>query len=195
MARVTEPMKMERIKNATMEIMAEAGYGGLSIAKISKKAGVSSGYLYLHYSGKEELVLDIIDANLHLVRDRILYANNAQVQTVYDFLYNIIDNFFELANSEPILARFITKLALELSVPTKAKEQQKQEMNKIAETILTLGRKTGEIDSQMTYREIELVFFTLPFRYIDLEFDENKNKKFTKKEIERLTEICMKATR
>jgi len=188
-------MKMERIKNATMEIMAESGYDGMSIAAISQKAGVSSGYLYLHYSGKEELILDIIESNFYVLKDRILYGINAQVQTVYEYVYNIIDNFFELANSDPILAKFITKLVWEKNPPTKAQEQQKKEMHEIAETILFLGRKTGELDPQTTYKEIELVFFTLPFRYIELEFEENKNKKFTKEEVKRLTEICMKATR
>jgi len=44
-SRITDPMKIDRIKKAVMELMCDHGYNHMSISLISEKSGVSSGYL------------------------------------------------------------------------------------------------------------------------------------------------------
>lgn len=70
---------------------------------------------------------------------------------------------------------------------------QDMEMVRVINEMSSLGRETGEINAQCNKDDIELVFFTLPFRYIVLELDKNENKKFSKEEVRRLTNMCIKA--
>lgn len=116
MARITEPMKIDRIKKAVMEIICEHGYNHTSISLISEKSGVSSGYLYRYYNGKYELIKDIIELATKGLRDKILYSSQSY-ETVYEYLFNIIDRIFEVANLDPILGKFIAKLAQDTNLP------------------------------------------------------------------------------
>ena len=56
MARIIDTEKIERLKEATMKLVVEHGYGGASAALIAKEAKVAAGYFYMHYSGKYEMV-------------------------------------------------------------------------------------------------------------------------------------------
>jgi len=175
-----------------MEIICEHGYDHTSIALICEKSGVSSGYLYRYYNGKDELIQDIINTNMEEIKDRILYNSEAN-KTVYEYLFNIVDRLFELANTDPIIGKFIAKQAQETNNPQWLRDMKDMEIDKLINDILILGRETGEIDAQYNRNDIELLFFTLPFRYILLELTKDELKRFTKKEVIKLTEMCMKA--
>jgi len=60
MPRIIDETKMLRIKEAAIELVVKNGYGGASISAIRKKAGVAEGYLYRHYNGKQDLILDLL---------------------------------------------------------------------------------------------------------------------------------------
>lgn len=192
MARITEPMKIEKIKKAVMEIICEHGYDHTSIALISEKSGVSSGYLYRYYSSKDELIQDIINSNMEEIKDRILYNSKAN-KTVYEYIYNIIDRLFDLANADPVIGKFIAKQAQETNNPQWMQDKKDIEIKNLIDDILKLGKTTGEIDIKYNREDIELVFFTLPFRYILMKLTKDESKKFTKEEVMKLSEMCMKA--
>ena len=52
MARITDQNKIQRLKQSTMKLVVEKGFGGASAALISNDAQVASGYFYMHYEGK-----------------------------------------------------------------------------------------------------------------------------------------------
>ena len=60
MARITDQRKIERLKYSTMKLVVERGFGGASVALIAKEANVASGYFYLHYISKYEMVNSIL---------------------------------------------------------------------------------------------------------------------------------------
>jgi|GEM_PF-1719458 len=192
MSRITDSTKIEKIKRAIMEIMCEHGYKDISIAMISEKAGVSTGYLYRYYSGKDELIQDIIETNMYEIKDRILINSQAN-KTVYEYLYNIIDGIFDLVNTDHVTGKFIAKQVLEINHPEWMQDKKDIEINNSIGDILLLGKETGEIDSKYDRNDIEVLFFTLPFRYILLEMTKDEAKKFTKEEVAKLSEMCMKA--
>lgn len=47
---------------ATLELLAEVGYDGMSIDAIAARAGVGKPTIYRRYSGKDELVADAIES-------------------------------------------------------------------------------------------------------------------------------------
>jgi AcrR family transcriptional regulator len=192
MARITEPMKIEKIKRAVMEVMCESGFGQITIALISEKSGVSSGYLYRFYSGKDELLQDIVKSAVDEIKGKVMY-DTKRYNTVYDCFLNIISRVFEIANADPILGRFLAKTAQETNLPSWAEEAKNKELIGVIDEMIRIGRETGEISSYSTYADIELVLLSLPFRYIELEFSKNKRKNFTKEEGLKITNMCMKA--
>jgi AcrR family transcriptional regulator len=52
----------ERIVQVARELVIERGYAGLSTAEVLRRAGVSRGGLYHHFSGKAELLAAILEA-------------------------------------------------------------------------------------------------------------------------------------
>src|SRR5262245_8191594 len=50
------------IIDATLELFAESGAGGLCIEKVAAKAGVGKATIYRRWPGKEDLLLDAISA-------------------------------------------------------------------------------------------------------------------------------------
>lgn len=51
----------ERIIRAALEVFAEKGYRGATIADVVRRSGLSVGAIYTHFSGKEELFLHSCD--------------------------------------------------------------------------------------------------------------------------------------
>ncbi len=194
MARITEPMKIEKIKRSVMEIMCESGFGQISIALISEKSGVSSGYLYRFYSGKDELLQDIIESTIDEIIDTLI-SNIEIYNTVHDCFFNIIARIFEIANTDPIIGRFLAKTAQEANLPLWAAEKKNRELVDVMDKIINIGRKTEEFNNQITYDDIELVMLSLPFRYIELELSKNMRKNFTREEAVKITNMCAKALR
>ncbi len=194
MARITDPIKIEKIKKAVMEIVCEHGYHHTSISHISEKSGVSSGYLYRYYNGKDELIQDIIESNMEVIRNTVILRDKS-FNTVFEYLYNMINGLFELVNSDPILGKFIAILALDTNIPKWAEEKKDIETENVTNATLRMGIETGEINEKCTVDDIELIFFTLPLRYIVLELTKNENKKFCKEEVIKITTMCLNALR
>ncbi len=174
-----------------MEIMCEHGYNHTSIALISKKSGVSNGYLYRFYSSKDELIQDIMDSNMEIIKNAILFSRKPY-STVFDYLHDFIDGLFELTNSDPILGKFIAKFSQETNMPKWAEERIGKESVNLVYNILRLGRETREINEKYNSDDIELVF-CVPCRYILMEFSKNENKKFSKDEVLKVTNMCLNA--
>ncbi|MEQ8926425.1 MAG: helix-turn-helix domain-containing protein [Fulvivirga sp.] len=65
--------KQGKILNAALELFAEEGYGTTSTSKIAKKAGVSEGLIFRHFTNKEGL-LDAISKEGES-RLKVLFAN------------------------------------------------------------------------------------------------------------------------
>lgn len=53
----------ERLINAAAVVFESKGYAGATVAEIAREAGVTTGAIYAHYSGKAELLVDAIREN------------------------------------------------------------------------------------------------------------------------------------
>jgi len=191
MARITDPEKLENIKIAVMELLVEHGYGGMSIVSISEKAGVSPGYLYKHYSSKEELVQELVETEMDSIIEN-LKLNISNSSSVYEAAYKTVYNLFMYANSHPINAKFTAAVFMDVKVPSKEKAENYKILVELAKQIIDLGIKTKEINPQAIPMEIVAIPFTIPFRYISVFLEVDRKKKFTQEEAKRVAEICVK---
>jgi len=67
---------------ATLELLAEVGFDGMSIDAIANRAGVGKTTIYRRYSSKEELVADAIES----MREEIMIPDTGNLQNDIDEL-------------------------------------------------------------------------------------------------------------
>ena len=53
----------ELILQAAEEVLAEKGYYETSVDEIAARVGIAKGTVYLHFPGKEDLVIAILERN------------------------------------------------------------------------------------------------------------------------------------
>jgi len=191
LARITDPEKLENIKIAVMELLVEHGYGGMSIVSVSAKAGVSPGYLYKYYSSKEELVQELVETEMDSIIENLKF-NISTSSSVFEAAYKTVYNLFMYANSHPINAKFTAAVFMDIKVPSKEKAENYKILVELAKQIIDLGIKTKEINPRAIPMEIVAIPFTIPFRYISVYLEVDRNKKFTLEEAKRVAEICVK---
>ncbi|WP_446897078.1 TetR/AcrR family transcriptional regulator [Clostridium sp. LBM24168] len=189
MARIADPKKMDNIKKAVMECIIDYGYSGVSIALICKKAGVSPGYLYRYYNSKEELVQELVDLEMSVIVNNFI-SDIESSDTLYEVGYKTIKKLFMNANREPMLAKFDASVVMDLKILT---EEKFNNILNLAKKCIDLGKKTGEINSDVTAAEVLVVSFTIPFRYLSFSLELENNKKFTEEEARRIAKICINA--
>ncbi|MCT4604028.1 MAG: TetR/AcrR family transcriptional regulator [Marinifilum sp.] len=182
--------KIERIKVETKKLIVERGYHGASIAEIARRAQVSDGYLYRHYSNKSELVRDIFEKQLKQFHDFIIDLLD-QVKTVEELTGGIIDFLFNLSDQEPYAIQFAHMLVYdhEFEYP----KSRHEAISEIMDKILKLGASTYEISDRCTQMDILLTILTIPVKYI--EYSKKGYGSFSDKESikENLVMTCMNA--
>lgn len=197
MARRTDPSKIEKIRKAAMDLIVERGYGGASIGDIAKKAGVSSGYLYRHYSSKRELVDDLIESNIYRLYG-IFGSLVEKHMTVKDIIDEYVRAVFNIAIDRPILAKFISVIVFDPKFRIERKNDEDGHINRsftdFIKKIIEIGSETGEVSPKISPRDVLIVILTIPFSHISFSFSLGPNEEdFTKKRAQEIVEICLNA--
>jgi len=192
MARAVDPMKIENIKQATIEIMVAYGYKGTSIASIAKKAGVSVGYLYRYYRSKEELVEELVDSYLKETKHEFEQSIQKS-ESLYDLIYLFISQLFELASDDVLKAKFIVTLLFEYDFSAMS-NKKKAEEQAIMEKIIEKKLYSENLSSDTTVEDIMTVMFTIPFSVLaDKIMHENYKELLTEKLARRVAHMCFHA--
>ncbi len=89
---VQKQFTREKIINAAKQIFIEKGIISTATAQIAEAAGVAHGTLFLHFSNKEELVLELLDVELKKFSDNIkkLISETSDIVTILDQYLNLI---------------------------------------------------------------------------------------------------------
>lgn len=74
----------QAILRATLDLLAEVGYHGLSIEAIAKSAGVGKATIYRRYDSKEELIADAIEHN----RPKLIIPDTGNFWADLDSVHN-----------------------------------------------------------------------------------------------------------
>lgn len=56
-----EQARRRQIVEAAVEVLAEAGFAGASLARIAERAGISKGVISYHFGGKEDLMVQLVE--------------------------------------------------------------------------------------------------------------------------------------
>lgn len=193
MARITDPEKLNRIKDSTMELLVRNGYSGITIAAIAFEARVSVGYLYRHFKGKNALISYLVLENFdYLLKTvNLLLDQSEDITTVVRYYMGAL---FEMANTFPNRARFIGVLFRDPHFRKEAQGKNILDIPEIAERIRLKGQLTHEIDSQVSNSEVMLFLLNIPIDFMSQRLgNSGTSAPFTEEEINRLAGMCMRA--
>ncbi len=184
MARITDQKKIERLKRATMKLVVERGFGGASAALIAKEAEVASGYFYLHYKGKYEMVNSILQE----VYQEVFGEFEELIQqgiSFTDTIETMVRHFVRIANTEPIKVKFLYVLTNDYSfvIDQKIRESTFEIINKVKE----LGHNSNTLDKSISEDDLFLILFINTIQFINQRYKSSKKKvKITDEDVDHL---------
>jgi len=165
MARLVDEGKIKRIREATIELVVQNGYGGAAISTIARRAGVAEGYLYRFYSSKQELVTQLLYTKVNRIIEKLEYLLSS-CESVKEVIGQLIGVLFQIATETPGEIKFIYVLMHDYNFPVS--DEQRNLIKALCEKVIRLGIRTGEVDSDITPEEAYGMVIIYPIEYINL---------------------------
>lgn len=188
MARITDPERIERIKKASMALIVDNGYTGVTISSIAQKAEVSTGYLYRHFDSKEALINALVNESFSSLKNSIGQRLESTA-TVRDIVTYHFRTLLSIANETPIKARFVCSLAND----SRYNGRDILGISPLAQRAIDKGLATGEIGSHVSAEMVLLFLVNLPISFMSKKLSSTDFKGISDEEIALLTEMCLKA--
>ena len=116
MARKIDEDKIARIKEATMQTIVENGIEDTTIAMIAKNAGVSGGYLYRTYKGKQYLINELYYDKVNSLYKELEFLLALNQTTIRPLIESFIQNRFIYFLDEPMTSKFFYQLLINLAL-------------------------------------------------------------------------------
>ncbi|WP_346855424.1 TetR/AcrR family transcriptional regulator [uncultured Draconibacterium sp.] len=173
MARITDQKKIERLKQATMKLVVERGFGGASAALIAKEAEVASGYFYMHYKGKYEMVNSILQE----VYQEVFGEFEVLIEKELSFsetIETMVRDFVRMANAESIKVKFLYVLTNDYSfvIDQTIRENTFEIIRKVKE----FGQSSNALDTKISEDDLYLILFINTIQYINQRYKNSKQK-------------------
>lgn len=188
MARSIDETKIERIKEATMQMVVSKGFGNASISEIARKAGVAEGYLYNFYKSKAELVESMLHFHINELTDKLENLLNHQTSTT-EIIQQFIKEIFTIANENPEKIKFLYVLMNDYNFTIQ--QSQRERIFQLCGQVKEKGIQSGEIRPDIDEEEIYLIGVTYPIQFINLRFKNFFDRSaIGTAEIEKVLRIC-----
>ena len=167
MAKQTDLTKIERIREAAIRVFGRNGSANAPVAAIAREAGVSVGYLYRHYAGKEDLLNDLLEKTLEKLGDKVEELA-AQRKSTEESIRGFVRYIFVVAREQP--ARILYVLHLQNDLSWKIAESTTGRLKDLCGHLLTLGRSAKTVAPGITAEDLYIILFCLPLQYIGTSF-------------------------
>lgn len=191
MAKSVDESKLERIKEATIEMVVSKGYGGASVSSIAKQAMVADGYLYRHYPSKQALVQALYVDTIDGFR-KLIYELVQQYEHVEEVLFQIISSVFQLTNESPSKAKFLNMLMNDYTFLMS--EEMLISIPKTYDLILKKGIHEGVFRPEITMEEFNAVFPSIPIQYASSRVKGVFSQQpLSEHDVRLVTQLCVKA--
>jgi AcrR family transcriptional regulator len=137
--RPRDPGVDRRIAQAALDVFADAGWAGLTMETVARRAGVGKASLYLRWSSKETLLTDAVTMRLARVAD-------VDTGTLHGDLVELANQMLEIYAGDT--GRAAMRLALEAAaIPGVAEhyEDMRLAQTRAARAIVRRGIERGEL--------------------------------------------------
>lgn len=195
MAKKVDRTKIERIRDASVEVISEHGILGGSVASIAERADVSVGYLYRHYPGKTELINDLLENALNAITDRIraLIRETDDIERIRPAA--IVGFLIESAADNPAKHKFLIMLLNDFSV--EIKPESRKRIIEIGEVLLETGQKNRTVRGDISVNDLYIALVGIPMQYLAsrYRFDFDGRPCDTQELIRKITRVSLSAIR
>ena len=191
MSKQIDASKLEKIREAAITLISRNGLANASVANIAQEAGVSTGYLYRHYAGKEELLNDLLDRVLTRIGDRIALLAS-EMAGPREAVEGMVRYIFETAEQQPQHIRFCLNLQNDLSTPISRRVVDR--LKGLCEDILAKGQQARMIGPGVTAEDLYVVMLCVPLQYAGVRLRE-AFRSFTTgdEDVRHVASICLSA--
>ncbi len=165
MARIIDEGKIQRIREATIALVVENGYGGASISSIAHRAGVAEGYLYRFYMGKQDLVTELLYAKVAQIIEKLEFLLNS-CSSIQEVISQLIDELFKMASDTPEEIKFIHVLMHDYNF--QVSDEQRQHIKSLCERVIRIGIMNGEVSNNISPEEAYGIVVIYPIEFINL---------------------------
>ena len=165
MARLIDEGKIQRIRESTIELVVQNGYGGAAISSIARRAGVAEGYLYRFYSSKQELVTKLLFTKVAQVIEK-LESLLSSCDNIKEVIEQLIGEFFKMATETPEEIKFIHVLMHDYNFPVS--DEQRKQIKSLCEKVIQLGVRNCEVNKSISPEEAYGIVVIYPIEFINL---------------------------
>lgn len=165
MARKIDDEKIERIKAATMKTIVDYGIESATIAMIAKNAGVSGGYLYRTYKGKQDLINELYYDKVQLLNKELEFLLALNQTSIEPLIKSFIQNRIVYFINEPIASKFFYQLLHNENFTIS--EELKIRSIELMDSIKKIGVQSGEISENITLYQLHYHLFVYAVDYIN----------------------------
>lgn len=189
MARITDHNKIVRLKQSSMKLIVDRGYGGASVALIAKDAQVASGYFYMHYKSKYEMVNTILQEvymEVYSMFEEMIGQNKSFLETIE----KLVRHFVSIANKESIKVKFLYVLTNDYNFIIDKKIHEN--ILEIIEKLMKIGLSEGVLDKTLKVDDIYLILITTTIQFINQKYKYDNLEKFAEEDIKHLLKLIFK---
>jgi len=165
MARLIDEGKIQRIREATIKLVVENGYGGAAISSIARRAGVAEGYLYRFYASKQELVVELLYAKVAQIIEKLEFLLNSCTR-IKEVINQLIGEFFKMATDSPEEIKFMHVLMHDYNF--QISDEQRLHIKSLCEKVIHVGIENGEVNPNISHEEAYGIVVIYPIEFINL---------------------------
>jgi AcrR family transcriptional regulator len=165
MARIIDEGKIQRIREATIELVVQNGYGGAAISSIARRAGVAEGYLYRFYKSKQDLVTELLYSKVAQIIEKLEFLLN-NCTSIKEVIRQLIGELFAMASDSPVEIKFIHVLMHDYNF--QVSDEQRLQIKKLCERVIRIGIENNEVSKTISPEEAYGMVIIYPIEFINL---------------------------
>ncbi len=154
----------ELILQASEEVLLEKGYQDASMDEIAARVGIAKGTLYLHFAGKEDLVIALVEREMQAFL-KVIEEGIASHTTTHATLEAILRVMYTglLGKRFQLLSSLVENMELRMQLIEKREKlrSSKERVSHAITTLLEQGKESGEFDRTIPTEVMLSTFFTL----------------------------------
>ena len=114
----------EAILSASLELFAKHGYSATTTEEIAKKARISKGLIFTHFSTKQDILFAIFDEEIAHILPEIFKEDDPR--PAKERFVSLINSWLDLIKTKPFLVRLSLQLSLDEEYRKLMKKKGKQ---------------------------------------------------------------------
>ncbi len=169
----------EKILDSMYHLVATEGYNKASIGKISEMVGIKKPSVYYFFKNKEEILLELIDSYIHIIKGDLEKLNTVKTKKEYkEFLLKYGKDLIQFYSEDPNYAKFQAEVIIQAdrieSVGEKLREYEFED-KKTYEAFIRRGIDLSIFHEDNFSRNLDLLIIICDGIENNIQFKKNAN--------------------